>query len=139
MKKLFQIFLFIAAVGIAFGVETYIETFTATSNGKDIVVEFKTLNEKNVLLFELERAVNNNSFKKITTLNAKGFPSYYKYVDQEAFLKDSENDKVVGNSYSYRIKIVFKDGTSSYSNTVNVQHKVNGFYRSWGMIKEMFR
>jgi len=139
MKNLTFILVLIFALGVVSAGEIYIESFKATSNGKNIVIEFKTLNEKDIMLFELERAVNNNSFKKITTLYAKGFPSNYKYIDQEAFLKDSESDKVAGNSYSYRIKIVFKDGTSTYSNTVNVEHKVNGFYRSWGMIKEMFR
>lgn len=139
MKKLFLCLLFFVSTAFVVAVDTYIEKLNATSNGKDITIEFRTSNEKNILLFEVERSINNGSFKKIATIYAKGYPTTYKYIDQEAFLKDSEGEKVSSNSYSYRIKIVFKDGSSLNSNIVNVEHKVNGFYRSWGMIKEMFK
>ncbi|MGB9852756.1 MAG: hypothetical protein ACPLPX_07830 [Candidatus Kapaibacteriota bacterium] len=139
MKRVIFGLLLIFAFLSLYAVDTCIESINATSNGKDITVEFKTLNEKNVSLFEIERSVNNGNFKKITSFIPKGYPSTYKYVDQEAFLKDGEEDKTSANTYSYRVKVIFKDNTYSYSNSVNVAHKVNGIYRTWGMIKEMFR
>ncbi len=120
--------------------QSYIESFTATSNGKDIVIEFKTSNEQNVQTFEIERSVNKSGFKKITSIDAKGIPSNYRYVDTEAFMKDNQNsDNPTATNYTYRIKIIFKDNSFSYTNTVNVSHSVNGIYRSWGMIKAMFK
>lgn len=138
MKKILFAFGLLLCGVLVYAVDSYIEQINASSNGKDITIEFKTINEKNITLFEIERSVNNGSFKKITSILPKGYPSTYKYVDQEAFLKETE-EKVNATSYSYRIKIIFKDNTYSYSNSVNVSHKVNGIYRTWGMIKEMFR
>jgi hypothetical protein len=138
MKRLAFGFLLLFA-SILLAVDTYIERINATSDGKDITIEFNTINEKNITLFEIERSVNNGNFKKITSIVPKGYPSTYKYVDQEAFLKGGEEDKTASTNYSYRIKILFKDNSYLYSNSVNVAHKVNGIYRTWGMIKEMFR
>lgn len=140
MKKLFSVVVLFLGWAVLFGNETYIESVSATSNGKDIIVEFKTNNEKNISKFEVERSVNNGTFKKIGSIEAKGFPSFYKYVDYEAFLKDGTNDgEITKNNYSYRIKIVFNDNSFSFTNSVNVSHSVNGIYRTWGMIKAMFR
>ncbi len=139
MKSIIVIFVFLFFSIFLYAVDSYIEYINANSNGKDIIVEFKTINEKNITLFEIERSVNNGSFKKLTSISAKGFPATYKYTDQGAFLKDNSEDKITSTSYSYRIKILFKDNTHAYSNSVNVAHKVNGIYRTWGMIKEMFR
>lgn len=139
MKRIVLAAFLIFAVFVLYAVDAYIESINATSNGKDITIEFKTINEKNISLFEIERSVNNGNFKKITSIVPKGYPTTYKYVDQEAFMKDGSEDKPTASTYSYRVKIVFKDNTYSYSNSVNVAHKVNGIYRTWGMIKEMFR
>lgn len=138
MRKLFFVFGLLLISLVLYAVDSFIERINVTSNGKDITIEFKTINEKNITLFEIERSINNGNFKKLTSILPKGYPSTYKYVDQEAFLKETE-EKVNATSYSYRIKIIFKDNTYSYSNSVNVSHKVNGIYRTWGMIKEMFR
>ncbi|MCX7909741.1 MAG: hypothetical protein N2560_09560 [Ignavibacteria bacterium] len=139
MKKILFFLVFLGFATILYALDSYIERINASSNGKDITIEFKTINEKNISFFEIERSINNGNFKKITSILAKGYPSTYKYTDQEAFLKDNNDEKLTATSYSYRIKILFKDNTYLYSNSVNVSHKVNGIYRTWGMIKEMFR
>lgn len=136
--KYFILLIFIVLTGSLIAIETIIQNFTATSNGKDIVIEFRTISEKNVTKFEIERSVNNSPFKKITSIDPKGMPSFYRYVDEGAFLKENENNPQA-NSYSYRIKIIFSDDSYSITNAVSVKHVVNGFYRTWGMIKEMFR
>ncbi len=141
MKKYFSFVALFLGWAVLFGSETYIESVSATSNGKDIIIEFKTSNEKNIASFEIERSINNGTFKKIGSLEAKGFPTYYKYIDYEAFLRDEtgKDGQITGNNYSYRIKIIFNDNSFSLTNTVNVSHSVNGIYRTWGMIKAMFR
>lgn len=137
MKHFILLILLISAYSL-FAVDTIIQSFTATSNGKDITIEFRTLSEKNVIRFEIERSINNSSFRKLTSLEPKGPSSFYRYVDEGTFLKENESTPQA-NSYSYRIKIIFSDNSYTVSNTVSVSHVVNGFYRTWGMIKEMFR
>lgn len=136
--KYFVLVILIISVYSLSAIDTIIQSFTATSNGKDIIVEFRTLSEKNVIRFDIERSINNSPFKKLTSLVPKGPSSYYRYVDEGAFLKENENNSQ-SNSYSYRIKIIFSEKSYTISNTVSVSHVVNGFYRTWGMIKEMFR
>lgn len=137
MKRFVLLILLICTYSL-FAIDTIIQSFTATSNGKDIIIEFRTLSEKNVIRFEIERSINNSPFKKLTALDPKGPSSFYRYVDEGAFLKENENNPQA-NSYSYRIRIVFLNNSYTFSNTVSVSHIVNGFYRTWGMIKEMFR
>ncbi|MGQ9818900.1 MAG: hypothetical protein ACUVQ1_03120 [Candidatus Kapaibacteriales bacterium] len=137
MKHLI-LFTLLICVYTLFAIDTIIQNFTATSNGRDIIIEFRTLSEKNVTRFEIERSVNNSPFKKLTSFDPKGPSSYYKYIDEGAFLKENENTPQA-NNYSYRIKIIFADKSYSFSNTVTVSHVVNGLFRTWGMIKEMFR
>ncbi|MCX7879510.1 MAG: hypothetical protein N2517_02510 [Ignavibacteria bacterium] len=139
MKRFFLLFFISQIIYLSYSSEIYIESFTAQSNGKDIVIEFKTINEKKILSFEIERSINNGSFKKITTLEAKGYPSHYKYIDTDAYLRNNQENQTSSNQYSYRLKINFKDNTSIYTNSINLTHKINRIYKTWGMIKEMFK
>jgi hypothetical protein len=43
------------------------------------------------------------------------------------------------NFYSYRLKAVYTNGSSHYSDEVRVNHTINSIRRTWGMIKEMFK
>ena len=58
----------------------------------------------------------------------------YEYTDQTAF---KTNDQV----YKYRIEIVDKDGSLSYSKEMSVLHNngISGVKRTWGSIKALFR
>ena len=113
----------------------FIERLTAKSDGDTITVEWKTGEEANVKVFEVERSVGGtDSFLSVGSVDPKGSNSYYVYVDKSAY-------KPVGSIYSYRIKIVDKDAgvTPSYSNPVSVSHSVSSVKRTWGSIKAMFR
>lgn len=113
----------------------------AESQQDKIVVTWSSKDESNVQSYIIERSKNNSYFKKITTVDAKGSSSEYRYVDEEVFMKAGESDQIQeeGN-YSYRLKIVkSNDALNQYSDVVSVSHSPSSVRRTWGMIKEMFR
>jgi len=142
MKKaifIFSIFL-LSAVVVLFATDSYLRSFRATSQNTDIIVEWETTNESQIKNFDIERTSNNQNFQKIKTLDAKGKPSSYRFVDEEAFLKNGDNSTTQSAKiYSYRLKINFSDGNGNYSEQISVTHQTSGIRRTWGMIKELFR
>lgn len=141
MKFTAYILIVVLATSLLFAGDSIIEYFTAKSDGSVITIEWKTSDENAARSFEVERSTTKNIFRKVTTIQAKGNPGFYKYIDSDAFLKNNSDDESVLSKsvYSYRIKIVNKDNTSAYTNSVTVTHDVSGIKRTWGMIKEMFR
>jgi hypothetical protein len=141
MKKLkITILMIILSAVTLFAADGFISYFNASSDGSKIKVEWRTNDESQIQKFEIERALKSQSYTKITTIDAKGYSSVYSYLDDEAYkesLKDASLQST--NLYSYRIKIIKKDNSGEYSNSINVSHSVSGIKRTWGMIKEMFK
>jgi hypothetical protein len=89
-------------------------SFTATANGKEVILNWSTATELNNQGFEIERSENNISFYKIgfvpgfgTTTELKS----YSYSDQS----------VNSGTYYYRLKQVDYDGSYEYSDLVEVE------------------
>jgi hypothetical protein len=141
MKSTLAIIFILVITAIAFAGEDLIERFTARSDGSVITVEWKTTSEDNLKKFEIERSSTKGIFQKIATFDAKGTPTSYKYSDTDALLKTigSDNSNLSKSLFYYRIKLINKDNSSSYCNTITVTHDVSSIKRTWGMIKEMFR
>lgn len=116
-----------------------LDSFNAKSDGKNITIEWKSADESSVSRYELERTNSANNFTYLTSQDAKGSNYSYRYVDEEAFMKDDNTGTQSKNIYTYRLKIVKKDNSISYSDNVTVTHNISGIRRTWGMIKEMFR
>lgn len=137
----FKIIIFLLASALLYAGNIALDSFTAKSDGSTITVEWKLNQESNVLNYEIERSSDNASFKKIYIQKAKNESFGYKYIDQDAFMKKDPNgnNQTQGNVYSYRIRIVNNDNTSSYSDIAYVTHNVNSIKRTWGMLKEMFK
>lgn len=124
----------------AWAVQVTIQSFTARSTGTSIVVEWKSAAEPDVTSYELERAGDDQVFRHVSTVTAKGSNQPYTYSDDEAFgKKDGTDGSVARNYFTYRLKIVRVDKSFVYSNTIGVNHNVSGIKKTWGMIKEMFR
>lgn len=124
----------------AWAVQVTIQSFTARSTGTAIVVEWKSAAEPDVTSYELERAGDDQVFRNVSTVTAKGSNQPYSYTDDEAFGKrDGTDGSVARNYFTYRLKIVRADKSFVYSNTIGVNHNVSGIKKTWGMIKEMFR
>ncbi|MBR9977971.1 MAG: hypothetical protein KFH87_07775 [Bacteroidetes bacterium] len=125
--------LILLLVGSAFG-GAFLDFFNGRSDGNNIVLEWKTRTETNLLRYEIQRkAGNNGEFIILATVQPKGSNSLYTYVDRSAY-KDAES------IYGYRLKIVeTASGPTSYSNEITVTHSVSSVKRTWGSIKAMFR
>ncbi|MDX9791659.1 MAG: hypothetical protein WC313_09425 [Candidatus Kapaibacterium sp.] len=140
--KIFILVFMLAAVAIVAS-SSIIQNFTAESNGDSVTVRWTSSTEENIKRFELERrTANMSAFKRIHTQTSKGTPNQYSYVDNEAFMKQDNNNDVdilSQKTYNYRLKIVFHDNTFTYSDIAMIQHKPSSIRRTWGMIKEMFR
>ncbi len=80
------------------------------------LLKWKTTNEINLAGFEIERSANGNTFKKIAFIDAQGNGNSlfeYTLTDKEAGLQQT-------NTIYYRLKILDKDGSYTYSNVVAI-------------------
>lgn len=143
MKNTKFIFIvFLASVMAIWASSSVIQNFTAESNGDSITIRWTSSDEEGVKRYELERSTSTHAFDRVSDFIAKGTPSSYSYVDNEAFMKDSDannNEFMSQKTYNYRLKVVFNNNKFSYSDVTTVQHKPSSIRRTWGMIKEMFR
>jgi hypothetical protein len=109
----------------------YLEQFSASSDGDDIKLEWKTGEEASVKSFVIERSpISYESFAEIATVKPQGSNSFYSYTDKSAY-------KATDLIFKYRLKIVANDIT--YSKTISVSQNISGVKRTWGSIKAMFR
>lgn len=132
MKNRFAILtLLIILPVIIFAGATLIK-FDARSENGSVILNWQTAQESNVLHFVVERKSVNGSFMEIANVDPQSDQTY-QYTDAAAF-------KSAESVYVYRLKIVDKDNSYAYSETVTVAHNVSSAYkRTWGSIKALFR
>ncbi len=134
----------ILALAIAIGAvptiagEGTVDYLKARSNGANVILEWKTSSENDVVRFEIERAGQDGIFRYVATVAAKGSASTYDYTDQEAFSKP-DGGAITSTYFTYRLRIVRSNKPAEYSVSAGVNHSVSSIKRTWGMIKEMFR
>jgi hypothetical protein len=118
----------------AFGGVVKEGSFSASSNGENIVLRWLSEQESGVVRYELERKAGvNGQFFLLVQIAPRGDNSSYDYVDDAAFRVTTET------FYQYRIKVVFADGSSIYFGPISVSHSISSVRRTWGSIKAMFR
>jgi hypothetical protein len=141
MKGKLVIFLVLFSIGVLFASDNTLEYLNVTSDGKNITIEWKSYDESSITRYEIERQQSSNPFKFISSQDAKGTGYIYRFIDENAYLKTGSDQiaALTSGSYNYRLKIVNKSGSYSYSDNKMVVHDVSGIRRTWGMIKEMFR
>lgn len=129
--SILALLLFVA--GSALG-GAFLDFFNGRSDGDNIVLEWKTRSESNLLRYEIQRKAGaSGEFVTLATVQPKGSNSLYTYIDRSAY-KESES------VYIYRLKILdSSSGPASYSNEITVTHSVSSVKRTWGSIKAMFR
>ncbi|MBN8574483.1 MAG: hypothetical protein J0M05_11270 [Candidatus Kapabacteria bacterium] len=137
MKKLLLILSVVCAT-VAVAAEASLDYFTAKSDGRSITVQWRSAVENNIRSYEVERSNDGKTFRYLKAINATGSNSEYRFSDEEVFMK-GDGESSLSSSYSYRLRIIGKDNSVTYSNQTNVSHAVSGVRRTWGMIKEMFR
>ena len=85
-------------------------SFENTFNTNNINLKWVTAQETNVLKFEVERSINSSDFVTIGFLNAKN-------ETQNTYLFD--DNKLMLVTAFYRLKIIDKDGSFSYSKIIS--------------------
>lgn len=83
----------------------------ATQNGATVTLTWETFVDDNIGYFEVERSTQNEEYQKIGTVASKG-SSKYTFIDA-----DMPSSEVL-----YRVKVVKKDGSVTYSKTVSVKN-----------------
>ena len=121
----------------------HISKFRARREHNEIVIEWKTESENNVVCFEIERSANKVDWQKIVAVPSKSgnsnSPQYYDYRDTDNSLFKSN-----ASSLNYRLIIVSKDPETNAetSETYYVIASVSGssgIRHTWGSLKAMFR
>lgn len=94
----------------------YLKQFSGLVDKENTLLSWQTVAEQNSKLFTIESSTNAQIFTSIGSLSANGFASTYQFTDINAFA----NTAVV----YYRLKMVDKDGSFSYSPILLIK-KVN--------------
>jgi hypothetical protein len=92
-------------------------SFTATANGKELLLSWSTATEINNQGFEVQRKFGSNDFVTIGSVKGHGTtttPNNYSLVDK----------LVDGGKYIYRLKQIDFSGTFEYSDAVEVEVRV---------------
>jgi hypothetical protein len=135
MNRLFRLILTVLLpIGVLLGFEVIRDLPTAYSNGADIVLSWRTVDESGVARFEiLRRTGTEGEFLPVgvvTPLRVNN--SSYEYIDRQVF-------KIAGGIYQYKIRVVMDSNTSTETPPVTVSHLSSAARRTWGSIKAMFR
>ncbi len=109
-----------------------LDYFHAQTEGENVKLEWKTTTEANLADFIVQRKTPDTQFTDLVSISPTGNNSVYSYVDQAAY-------KMTNPIFVYRLKIVDRDGSATYSSVVSVSPNISGVKRTWGSIKAMFR
>jgi photosystem II stability/assembly factor-like uncharacterized protein len=101
-------------IGPPYPVPVELTSFTATTNGNEVTLNWSTATETNNQGFEIERSEDNISFNKIGSVPGFGTTTEtksYSYSDQSA----------ISRTNYYRLKQVDYDGSFEYSEVVEIE------------------
>ncbi|MBX2932588.1 MAG: T9SS type A sorting domain-containing protein [Chitinophagaceae bacterium] len=97
-----------------------LKNFNATLKGNEVLLTWQTTTEENTAHFNIQKSLNGTEFYTIGTLKAKG--------NSNQLVNYSYTDKIntESNKHFYKLAIVDKDGTTTYSNIrlINISKKV---------------
>ncbi len=112
-----------------------VSDFRGEPGRNKVTLKWTSEAEINLKGFEVERGLNKMEMEKLEFLEAKGAAvgkTEYSYEDNSVF-------KSEGRVYYYRLKIVDKDGSSTFTATIEVNPTISSARATWGSIKAMFR
>lgn len=92
-------------------------TFNVNLKDKSTRLQWTSENEQNFSHYEIERSTNSKEWHNVGTVNWKGGSSKNEYSYQD----DLSGQSLVVNRLYYRLKMVDKDGSFTYSNIVNIR------------------
>lgn len=134
LKVLF--ILFFGSIPILLISSAQISEFNAQRTDGQVILEWITTQESNVLRFDIERSTDTVPWQKIGSKNAVGesnTPREYTFVDNFSIFKTTQSN------FYYRLIIVSKDGQRTPHNVIATISGSSGIKHTWGSIKAMFR
>ena len=96
-------------------------SFTASSNGKEVILNWSTATELNNQLFEIQRSFEGSDFATVGFVNGKGTTT----ERQDYIYKDEIN---VDGKYLYRLKQIDYLGSYQYSDIIEIDLRVFNSY-----------
>lgn len=94
---------------------------------------WSTGEEGNVRQFIVERSSDRETFVGVGQVAARGSYSDYRFSDA------SPLDADMNRTFYYRLKMVDRDGTYTYSEIRDVSLSFSAVQQTWGSIKALFR
>jgi hypothetical protein len=94
-----------------------LERFEAKVLNSNVVLNWKTSNEKDFDRFQIERSSNSQEFSNIASVKA----------NNAGFYSTTDFDPIAGNNY-YRLKMIDNNGSFTYSKIVSVNTEKDKFY-----------
>ncbi len=133
MNRLYIILLAVIAVaGFAVaGAELF--SFQAFPIGTQCHLEWQSGVETELDMFVVERSDDAEAYAPVGQVNPHGSFSTYSFTDRSPLMAD------VDRIFYYRLKMVDRNGTVSYSDVRDVQLSFSAVQHTWGSIKAMFR
>ena len=107
--------------------------FEAFPMDNSIRLEWDSEQEIDLFEYQIERSATGGDFMYIGFLAPQGDNSHYTYLDETVFAK------ITDRTYSYRIKILEKDESYTYSSVITVTPILSAARETWGSIKAIFR
>jgi len=103
------------------GVPVELTSFTATANGKEVILNWSTATELNNQLFEVQRSFEGSDFATVGFVNGKGTTT-----ERQDY---SYSDEVFTNGkYSYKLKQIDYLGSYEYSDIVEIDYRAFNSY-----------
>jgi hypothetical protein len=132
MKRVaFGVLLLLCGASVALAGAEIIE-FDAYSLGDRSQLVWRTGREVNLQTFIVERSSDGSSFLPVASVEPEGSNSTYQYTDTSPLAQSSR-------IFFYRLKILDRDQTFTYSVVREVSLIFSALRHTWGSIKAMFR
>lgn len=129
--------IFVLGINLLFA-GTIILNFDAQPGYNQVTLKWTTQNEINLKGFEVQRSFDNASESNYKTIDFVKASDEQKDKKEYTY-KDKSVFKQLDRSYFYRLKIVDKDNSFSYSKVISVKPTISSARQTWGSIKAMFR
>ena len=132
-NKIFFIIVSVALLtGTLFG-GSILRDFIGYPFDNGIMLEWDSGVEVDLSEYQVERSAPGGTYSYIGEVVPLGSENHYSYYDGTVFAK------IASRTYNYRIKIVDKDESFSYSPVISVSPTLSSARETWGSIKALFR
>jgi hypothetical protein len=110
---------------------TIIVEWSAEPEQDRVILKWKTSSEEDLSKFVIERSSDNSHFNEIGEVIARGPGFQYRFDDDKLGMTNS--------LFYYRLRLVNKNGSSQFSETIWIISNTLSSPRTWGSIKALFR